>query len=232
MNPALSNFFVPILEIIWIDLLLSGDNAVVSALACADLPKEQRLRGIILGTVVAIGLRVIFTLVFANLLNLAFIKLFGGLLLLWIAVKLARDERGKKSITKQTSIFAAVRVIAIADTVMSLDNVIAIAAASKGSPLLILFGLGLSIPLIIFGSSLVLGLISRFPMLIWLGAAMLGFIAGQMIAHEFTAGMWPLPHLAAAQWPYFTSVCGALGAALVVLIALALPRKEKEKETI
>src|SRR3984885_3581980 len=198
MNPALSNFFVPILEIIWIDLLLSGDNAVVIALACADLPKEQRLRGIILGTVVAIGLRVIFTLVFANLLNLAFIKLFGGLLLLWIAVKLARDERGKKSITKQTSIFAAVRVIAIADTVMSLDNVIAIAAASKGSPLLILFGLGLSIPLIIFGSSLVLGLIRRFPMLIWLGAAMLGFIAGQMIAHEFTGGMWPLPHLAAA----------------------------------
>jgi YjbE family integral membrane protein len=228
MSPELSNFFVPILEIIWIDLLLSGDNAVVIALACAGLLKEQRLRGIILGTVVAIGLRVIFTLVFANLLNVAFIKLFGGLLLLWIAVKLARDERGKKSVTEQTSIFAAVRVIAIADTVMSLDNVIAIAAASKGSPFLILFGLGLSIPLIIFGSSLVLGLISRFPMLIWLGAAMLGFIAGQMIAHEFTAGMWPLPHLAFAQWPYFASACGALGAALVVLIALALPRKEKK----
>jgi YjbE family integral membrane protein len=226
MNPALSNFFVPIFEIIWIDLLLSGDNAVVIALACAGLPEEQRFRGIVIGTVVAIGLRVIFTLVFANLLNLPFIKLFGGLLLLWIAIKLARDERGKKSITEQTSIFAAVRVIALADTVMSLDNVIAIAAASKGSPLLILFGLGLSIPFIIFGSSLVLGLISRFPILIWLGAAMLGFIAGEMIARDFTAGISPFPHLAFTQSPYFTPACGATGAALVLLIASALPRKE------
>ncbi|MEJ0052586.1 MAG: TerC family protein [Methylovirgula sp.] len=227
MSPALSNFIVPILEIIWIDVLLSGDNAVVIALACAGLPKEQRLRGIILGTAVAIGLRMIFTLLFADLLGLPFIKLFGGLLLLWIAVKLARDERSKKAIVEQTSIFAAVRVIAVADAVMSLDNVIAIAAASKGSPLLILFGLGLSIPLIIFGSSLVLGLINRFPMLIWLGAAMLGFIAGQMIAHEFTTGMWPSPHWAIAQWPYFILVCGVAGAALVILIALMLPRREK-----
>ncbi|HEY0146129.1 MAG: TerC family protein [Methylovirgula sp.] len=228
MSPALSNFVVPILEIIWIDVLLSGDNAVVIALACAGLPKEQRLRGIILGTAVAIGLRMIFTLLFADLLGLPFIKLFGGLLLLWIAVKLARDERSKKAIVEQTSIFAAVRVIAVADAVMSLDNVIAIAAASKGSPLLILFGLGLSIPLIIFGSSLVLGLINRFPMLIWLGAAMLGFIAGQMIAHEFAAGMWPLPHWAIVQWSYFTLVCGVGGAAFVILIALVLPQKEKE----
>ncbi len=163
MIVSLADLLIPILEIIWIDILLSGDNAVVIALACAGLPKEQRFKGIVLGTAAAIGLRVLFTLVFVDLLGIAFIKLFGGLLLLWIAVKLARDERGEKPVSEQTSILGAVRVIVIADAVMSLDNVVAIAAASKGSAELVLFGLGLSVPLIIFGSTLLLKLISRFP---------------------------------------------------------------------
>jgi YjbE family integral membrane protein len=227
MSPALNGFVIPILEIIWIDILLSGDNAVVIALACAGLPKAQRFRGIALGTAAAIGLRVIFTLVFVSLLNLPFIKLLGGLLLLWIAVKLARDERGKKPVTEQTSIWGAVRVIVIADAVMSLDNVVAIAAASKGSALLVLFGLGLSVPLIIFGSTLLLALINRFPVLVWAGAAMLGFIAGEMIGDEFKVATPPLPDLAVAHWPYFAPVCGVAGAILVVLVARLWPGKEE-----
>jgi YjbE family integral membrane protein len=227
MNPILSDFIIPILEIIWIDILLSGDNAVVIALACAGLPKDQRLKGIVLGSAAAIGLRVVFTLVFVRLLAFPFIKLVGGLLLLWIAVKLARDERGEKAVTEQTSIFAAVRVIVIADAVMSLDNVVAIAAASKGSALLVLFGLGLSIPLIIFGSTLVLALLERFPMLIWAGAAMLGFIGGEMIADEFVHAAPPFPDFAAAHWAYFALVCGAGAASLVVLVARLLPDRKK-----
>jgi YjbE family integral membrane protein len=227
MNPILSDFIVPVLEIIWIDILLSGDNAVVIALACAGLPKDQRLKGIVLGSAAAIGLRVVFTLVFVRLLAFPFIKLVGGLLLLWIAVKLARDERGEKAVTEQTSIFAAVRVIVIADAVMSLDNVVAIAAASKGSALLVLFGLGLSIPLIIFGSTLVLALLERFPMLIWAGAAMLGFIGGEMIADAFVHAAPPFPDLTAAHWPYFALVSGVVGASLVVLVARVLPDGEK-----
>ncbi len=227
MIVSLADLLIPILEIIWIDILLSGDNAVVIALACAGLPKEQRFKGIVLGTAAAIGLRVLFTLVFVDLLGIAFIKLFGGLLLLWIAVKLARDERGEKPVSEQTSILGAVRVIVIADAVMSLDNVVAIAAASKGSAELVLFGLGLSVPLIIFGSTLLLKLISRFPILIWFGAAMLGFIAGGMIAAEFTRAKPPLPDLAIAHWSYFSTACGVAAAILVVLIALALPRNEK-----
>jgi YjbE family integral membrane protein len=230
MIVSLADLLIPILEIIWIDILLSGDNALVIALACAGLPKKQRFRGILLGTAAAIGLRVLFTLIFVDLLGIPFIKLAGGLLLLWIAVKLARDdERGTKPVAEQTSILGAVRVIVIADAVMSLDNVVAIAAASKGSAWLVLFGLGLSVPLIIFGSTLLLTLISRFPILIWLGAAMLGFIAGGMIAEEFTGAVPPLPPLAFAHWRYFSPACGLAGALFVVLIALALPRTAKDK---
>jgi YjbE family integral membrane protein len=227
MNPALSDFIIPVLEIIWIDILLSGDNAVVIALACAGLPKEQRLKGIVLGTAAAIGLRVLFTLVFVRLLGVPFIKLSGGLLLFWIAVKLARDERRKKPVSEQTSVFAAVRVIVIADAIMSLDNVIAIAAASKGSALLVLFGLGLSIPLIIFGSTLVLALLGRYPILIWAGAALLGLIGGEMIADEFVRVVPPLPDLAIAHWPYFAIASGVAGAVFVIVTALLLPDKEK-----
>lgn len=228
MTITLPDSIIPILEIIWIDILLSGDNAVVIALACAGLPKEQRLKGVVFGAAAAIVLRLALTLVFVRLLGLPFIKLIGGLLLLWIAVKLARDERGKKPVTEQTSIFAAVRVIVVADAIMSLDNVVAIAAASKGSALLVLFGLGLSIPLIIFGSTLILAMLSRFPILIWAGAALLGFIAGQMIAGEFIPASAPLPDLAIAHWPYFAVTCGAAGAILVVLVARLLPDKGKD----
>jgi YjbE family integral membrane protein len=225
MSVDLQTFVIPILEIIWIDVVLSGDNAIVIALACASLPPQQRSRGIVLGTAAAIGLRAIFTLVFAEMLALPFVKLVGGLLLLWIAVKLARDDRGRKPVSPAASILAAVQVIVIADAVMSLDNIVAIAAAAKGSIVLILFGLALSIPLIIFGATLLVGLLTRFPVLVWAGAALLGFIGGELIGREAVAAPAPIGSAAVVQLAYFAPICGLVGAVLVVILARLLPKE-------
>ncbi|MEZ5910306.1 MAG: TerC family protein [Hyphomicrobiaceae bacterium] len=175
-----------ILQIIWIDLILSGDNAVVIALACRSLPDNQRRMGIILGCVVAIVLRIIFAGTITQLLAIPYLKLVGGLLLLWIAVKLLIEDEGGQApeIRGHDTLLRAVLTVAMADVLMSLDNVIAIAAASKGNVALIAFGIALSIPLIIFGSSLILGLIDRFPIFIWLGSGLLGWISADLIASE------------------------------------------------
>jgi YjbE family integral membrane protein len=223
MSPEVSNFLIPVLEIIWIDVVLSGDNAIVIALACARLPPEQRVRGIVLGTLAAIGLRAIFTLVLVELLALPFIKLVGGLLLLWIAVKLARDERQRKPVSPAESILAAVWLIVVADAVMSLDNMIAVAAAAKGSMLLVIFGLALSVPLIIFGSALLSSLFARFPSLVWAGAALLGFIGGELIGREIAQARIDLAFVHA---PYFVLACGVCGAIFVLLFAGLQPKKE------
>ncbi len=219
MSHDLSSFVVPVLEIIWIDVVLSGDNAIVIALVCARLPPKERRRGIVLGTVAAIGLRAVFTLLFVELLALPFVKLIGGLLLLWIAVKLARDERQRKPISAAASILAAVWLIVVADAVMSLDNMIAVAAAAKGSVLLVVFGLALSVPLIVFGSALLSGLFARFPVLIWAGAALLGFIGGELIGREIVAAPAQIADLALVRGFYFTPACGLCGAIFVLLLA-------------
>jgi YjbE family integral membrane protein len=188
-----TQFFVALLQIIWIDLILAGDNAVVIALACHGLPKQQRKWGIILGAAVAVLLRVIFTFILAYLLNVPFLKLIGGLLLLWIAVKLlvggSEHHSADGEARQQTTLWQAVRMVAIADIVMSLDNMLAISgAAQNASPgnyhVLIALGLLISIPLIIGGSALITALVSRFPIFIWAGAALLGWIAGQMIVGD------------------------------------------------
>ena len=175
-------FWVALMQIIWIDLLLSGDNAVVIALACRSLPPEQRKWGIILGAGAAVGLRIIFAMVVSALLDVPFLKVVGGLLLFWIAIKLVLDEGGGAHEVKSSdSLWKAVGTIAVADAVMSLDNVVAIAAAARGHAELFIFGLLLTIPLIVFGSQLILSLISRFPIVIWFGAGLLGWIAGEMV---------------------------------------------------
>jgi YjbE family integral membrane protein len=227
MSVDLQTFIVPILEIIWIDIVLSGDNAIVIALACASLPPQLRSRGIILGTAAAIGLRAVFTLVFAEMLALPFVKLVGGLLLFWIAVRLARDDRGRKPASGAASILAAVQVIVIADAVMSLDNIVAIAAAAKGSIILILFGLALSVPLIIFGATLLVGLLARFTVLIWAGAALLGFIGGELIGREAIAAPPPIGSATVVRLNYFADICGLCGAIFVLLLARLLPRSKE-----
>lgn len=231
MEFASPTFWVSLLQIIWIDLLLSGDNAVVIALACRSLPERQRKWGILLGAAAAVGLRIVFALAVSYLLGIPFLKVAGGLLLLWIAVKLVTETEGEAhDVQASDSLFKAVRTIAIADAVMSLDNVVAIAAAARGHPELFIFGLLLTIPLIIFGSQLVLALLTRFPVLIWAGAALLGWIAGEMligdvIVLEYLRGLDH--HLVepdedspagvhAASLPHY--VASAIGAAFVVSV--------------
>jgi YjbE family integral membrane protein len=186
-----SQFWLSVLQIVWIDLLLSGDNAVVIALACRSLPEKQRKIGIWLGAGAAIFLRIVFALVVSYLMGLPFLKVVGGLLLFWIAIKLVvGEEEAHDGIESSDSLWRAVKTIAIADAVMSLDNVIAIAAASRGHPELFIFGLLLSIPLIIYGSQIIMDLLTRFPILIWLGAALLGWIAGEMIVSDVAVLGW------------------------------------------
>jgi YjbE family integral membrane protein len=184
-------FWLAVLQIIWIDILLSGDNAVVIALACRKLPPKQRVWGVVLGTVVAISLRVVFAGLVTTLMQMAYLKLVGGTLLLWIAVKLlAPEETGKSGeIQAVDSLWRAIRIVAIADVVMSLDNVIAIAAVAERfeaphSYALLMFGLAVSIPLIMAGAAMVMALLDRFPIVVWAGAALLGWIAGEIIAKD------------------------------------------------
>lgn len=188
-------FWIAFVQIIWIDLILSGDNAVVIALACRSLPPKHRKWGVILGAGAAVGLRIIFALAVTLLLGLPYLKVAGGLLLFWIAVKLLTEngEESHDNIEGSESLWKAVRTVAIADAVMSLDNVVAIAAASRGHPELFIFGLLLSIPLIVAGAQIIMSLIARFPILVWAGAALLGWIAGEMIVSDTAV----VQHLAA-----------------------------------
>jgi YjbE family integral membrane protein len=206
---------VAILQIIWIDLLLSGDNAVVIALACRSLPAHLRTWGIVLGAGVAILLRIIFATVITFLLGVPFLKVAGGLLLVWIAVKLAKgEEPEEKDIAASNKLYKAVWTIAIADAVMSLDNVVAIAAVSRGDIWLFGFGLALSIPLIMVGSQIIMKMIEKFPIIVWAGAALLGWIAGEMMATDrFVADQLAIePHSS------MSYVMAVIGAVLVVAL--------------
>lgn len=176
---------VNVLRIVGIDIVLAGDNAVVIALACRSLPPKQRMTGIILGAGVAVLLRIFFTIIIQHLLEIHYLKLIGACLLLWIAIKLLTADTGDEEHVKSgNSLWEAVRIVAIADLVMSLDNMLAIAAAAGGNTNLIIFGLALSIPLVIGGSTLIVALLTRFPILIWAGAALLGWISGELLATE------------------------------------------------
>lgn len=215
MNLDATAFLLPILQIIWIDILLSGDNAVVIALACRSLPKQQRRWGIFLGAAGAVLLRILFAVFIVGLMELPYVKIGGGLLLLWIAVKLVEEEDvATEDVKPARSLLSAVRIIVLADAVMSLDNVVAIAAAAKGSILLIAFGLVLSIPLIVFSSGFMLGLLNRYPVLIWAGSALLGWIAGELMCADAQLAAWLEP-----RWHGFEAWCAPMGAILVLAIA-------------
>ena len=183
---ATSQFWVDVFKIIVIDLLLSGDNAVVIALACRNLPPEQRKKGILFGVGGAIGLRVVLTFFAVSLLSLPYLKLVGALLLIWIGIKLIlpEEEHSAGNIQADTRLFGAVKTIIIADFVMSLDNVLGVAAAANGNVVLLVFGLLISIPLIAWSSQLVLKLIDRFSFIIYAGGALLGYVAGEMLVGE------------------------------------------------
>lgn len=179
-------FWVSVVEIIWINVLLSGDNAIVIALACRNLPPKQRFGGMVIGTAVALGLRLVFATILSSLMLFPYIKIFGGLALLWIALKLLvpTHDGDSADVTGNDSLWRAVKLIALADVVMSLDNVIAVTGAADGNNALLVFGLGISVPAIVLGASIIMSLLKYFPLLIWAGAALLGWIAGDMFATD------------------------------------------------
>jgi YjbE family integral membrane protein len=178
-------FWVAVGKIIWINILLSGDNALVIALACRGLSPKHRLWGMILGAGAAVFLRIIFTGIVATLMELPYLKLVGGLALIVIAAKLLVPEQEEEDGVESAShLWAAVRIVVVADIVMSLDNVIAVAAAANGSVPLLVLGLAISVPLIVAGAALIMALLTKLPILVWAGAALLGWIAGDVIATD------------------------------------------------
>ena len=201
---------VAILQIVAIDILLGGDNAVVIALACRRLPPKQRSLGIAWGVVGAVVLRIVLIFFALQLLALPFLKIVGALLLLWIGVKLLQPEGedAHGNIQGSSTLFGAIRTIVIADAVMSLDNVIAVAGAAKGNIALVAFGIALSVPIIVWGSRFVLKLMDRFPQVITLGGGLLGWIAGEMWITDAVLA----PHMKGVPgyWHYVSAACGAV----------------------
>jgi YjbE family integral membrane protein len=210
LDPLNPQFWVAVLQIVLIDILLSGDNAVVIALACRNLSGRQRRLGIIWGVGGAIGLRVILTFFAVTLLTLSYVKLVGGVLLLWIGIRLVLPQHadGGQEIKAPGNLMSAIRTIVVADLVMSLDNVIAVAAAARDSVFLLIFGLALSIPLMVWASQLILRLMDRYPGIILAGGALLGWIALSMAITDPVV----MPALAAyEQWlSWVAPLCGAL----------------------
>jgi len=178
------SFWLAVGKIIWINVLLSGDNALVIAIACRGLPRRQRLWGMVIGAGIAVVLLIAFTGIVAKLMVLPYLKLVGGTALLVIAAKLLVPEDEGDDVTAGTSLWHAIRIVVIADIVMSLDNVIAVAAAANGQLPLLILGLAISIPMIIAGAALIMMVLDRFPILVWLGATLLGWIAGDVIESD------------------------------------------------
>lgn len=212
-------FILILLQIIVIDLLLGGDNAVVIAMACRKLPAHLRNKAIVIGTIGAIIARIILLVVAVKLLGLPYLKLVGGLLLLWIGIKLVANEDEDSDIKGATSLWKTAMTIVVADVVMSLDNVLAVAAAGKGNYLLVALGVVISIPIIIAGSKLVLAIINRFPVVIMLGGALIGWIAGSMMVTDPA-----ISHLQIAAINYLPTIAGAVGALLVLAIGVVKSR--------
>ena len=177
-------FWAAVVKIIWINILLSGDNAIVIALACCKLPQPQRRWGMIIGAGVASLLLIVFTGIVSTLMTLPYLKLVGGCVLLWIAFRLLVSDVEEHHVEAVEDLWRAVRIVVVADIVMSLDNVIAVAAAAEGSYLLLGLGLAVSIPIVIGGAALIMALLERFPVLVWAGAALLGWIAGGLIVED------------------------------------------------
>jgi YjbE family integral membrane protein len=183
-------FWIGLLKIIGVNLILSGDNAVVIALAARSLPQRQQKAAVLWGSGAAVAMRIVLTIFAVALLTLPWLKLVGSLLLFWIGIKLLLPEEGDENIDASDNLISAIKTILIADLVMSIDNVIAVAAAAQGSMTLLVLGLAISIPLVIFGSTLLLHLMERWPVIITIGGGLLGFVAGEMLVTDPALKGW------------------------------------------
>ena len=220
MHSASVQLFIDILAIVLIDLVLAGDNAVVIALAVKSLPPKDRRMGIAIGAGLAVVLRIGLTFFAAQLLLIQFVKLIGGVLILWIAVKLLIENAGDDENAKQaSSLKDAIWLILVADFTMSTDNILAVAGTSKGHLGLLIFGLGLSIPFVVFTSNLLANLMDRYPAIVWIGAAILGRVAADMILSDpFVSALWTAP-------PMVSIAIQAASAAGVLLIGRLLSNR-------
>ena len=229
MDIASPQFWIAVLQIIAIDIVLGGDNAVVIALACRRLPEKQRNLGIFWGVFGAIALRVVLIFFALSLLGIPFLKIIAAMLLLWIGIKLLQSEpeNSGHDIAASTTLAGAVKTVIIADAVMSLDNVVAIAGAARDSIVLVIFGLVVSVPIIVYGSKMVMKLMDRFPVTIIMGAGLLGWIAGDMSVTDAFAADWVEAHAAFLHW--LAPVAGAL---LVITTGRRLASRARAKAFI
>jgi len=220
-----SQFWVAAFQIIVVNLLLSGDNAVVIALACRNLAPAQRRWGIFFGVLGAILLRIVLTFFAVRLLDVPYLKLAGGVLLVWIGVKLiVEEDTDGVDVKASDRLFSAVRTVVVADLVMSIDNVIAVAAAAKGSLVLLVFGLVISIPLVVLGAQLIMKVIERLPVLIFAGGGLLGYLAGDLVVGDPALAGWVASR---GGWPHWAGPI--LGVATVILIARWVEQRRRAR---
>jgi len=244
-----TEFWVGLMKIIGINIVLSGDNAVVIALAARSLPPHQQKKAVIYGAGAAILMRIVLTIFAVQLLTLPWLKLVGSLLLFWIGIKLLVEEEGDEDIESSDNLMAAIKTILIADLVMSLDNVIAVAAAAGGSTMLLILGLAISIPLVIFGATMLLNLMERYPVIITIGAALIGLVAGEMLVTDPALKDWQASNPALKDWQASSGmtfdqdgkprvgglslelIAGVLGAILVVVWGKWLSGRVEERKS-
>jgi len=221
-------FWVGLWQIILVNIVLSGDNAVVIALAARSLPPKQQTQAVFWGAGAAVIMRIVLTIVAVELLKWPWLKLIGAVLLLWIAVKmLMPEDGGEGNVESSDNLWAAIKTILIADLVMSLDNVIAVAAAAKGSLTLLILGLAISIPLVIFGATMLMKVMERFPVIITIGAALLGWVSGDMAATDPVVKGWVDANAAWLHW-----AAPVAGAVFVVVTGKWLAARGKKKEQV
>jgi YjbE family integral membrane protein len=221
-----ADFWIGLMKIIWINIILSGDNAVVIALAARSLPEHQQRQAILFGSGAAVVLRIALTVVAAALLELSFLQIIGGILLLYIGAQLLSEDGGEdEGEIEKASLFAAIRTILIADIVMSLDNVIAVAAAAKGNMTLLILGLAISIPMVIFGSAIMIKLMTRFPIIVTFGACLIGWVGGETIASDVALREF------SAENPWLHYTAATAGALAVLAIGKFFQAKHLSKQT-
>jgi len=220
-----------------VNIILSGDNAVVIALAARSLPAKQQKAAVLWGSGAAVVMRIVLTIFAVALLTLPWLKLVGSLLLFWIGIKLLVPEEDEANVNASDNLVSAIKTILIADLVMSIDNVIAVAAAAQGSMTLLILGLAISIPLVVFGSTLLLHLMERWPVIITIGAGLLGFVAGEMLVTDPALKDWLAgagaqfgedgrPRVAGLS---LEILCGLIGAVIVVGVGTLLARRQEAR---
>jgi len=231
-----SQFWLGLGAIIWVNIILSGDNAVVIALAARSLPQKQQKQAVFWGAAAAVVLRIILTAVAVELLKLSFLKLIGGALLFWIAIKLLLPEEDEADVKASDQLFAAIKTILVADLVMSLDNVIAVAAVAKGSLVLLVLGLLISIPLVVYGATMLMKLMDRYPVIITVGAALIGYVAGEMLVTDPVVIDWfrsnahlmlDFELLTLFGYKFELSGAGLIGVVIVVAVGKWLARRQQ-----